>query len=110
MVTCITTVLACLALTIRQTILKTLTIDGPGWTFIHSFNRTKDGRAAVMALRLQAEGDAAMLTRKESAYNAISLTRYSGPMRNFAFSSNVVKHSDAHAELLECGEPMPESR
>ena len=91
-------------------VLKTLTIDGPGWTFIRLFNRTHDGRAAVMALRLQAEGDAATLTRKESAYNAISLTRYSGPMRNFTFSSYVVKHSDAHAELLECGEPMPESR
>ena len=48
-----------------------------------------------MALRLQAEGDAATLTRKESAYNAISLTRYSGPMRNFTFSSYVVKVSDA---------------
>ena len=70
-------------------LLKTLTIDGPGWTFIRTFNQSKNGRAAVLALRLQAEGDAATLTRKECAYNAISATRYSGPMRNFTFSAYV---------------------
>ena len=45
-------------------------MDGPGWTFIRTFNKNKDGRGAVMALR----------------------------------------HSDAHSELEECDESMPESR
>ena len=91
-------------------VLKTLTMDGPGWTFIRTFNRTKDGRGAVMALRLQAEGDSATLTRKERAYKSIETTQYTGPRRNFTFQQYVVKHSDAHSELEECDETMPESR
>jgi hypothetical protein len=90
--------------------LKTLTCDGPGWTFIRSFNATQDGRGAVLALRQQAEGDAATLTRKEQAYNIIQTTRFDGPRRNFTFSNYVEKHSNAHAELFECHEEMSESR
>ena len=91
-------------------VLKSLTMDGPGWTFIRPFNRNKDGRGAIMALRLQAEGDSATLTRKERAYKSIESTQYSGPRRNFTFQQYVVKHSDAHSELEECDEAMPESR
>ena len=68
-------------------VLKSLTMDGPGWTFICTFNRTKDGRGAVMALRLQAEGDSATLTRKEHAYKSIHTIQYTGPGHNSPSSS-----------------------
>ena len=36
--------------------LKPLVVDGPGWSFIKKFDKKKQGRKAVLALRMQAEG------------------------------------------------------
>ncbi len=35
---------------------KPLVVDGPGWSFIKRFDKAKDERAAVLALKTQAEG------------------------------------------------------
>lgn len=36
--------------------IKPLLVDGAGWAFVKRYNRRKDGRGAVMALRKQAKG------------------------------------------------------
>ncbi|KAI2501803.1 Reverse transcriptase (RNA-dependent DNA polymerase) [Fragilaria crotonensis] len=50
---------------------KPLVVDGPGWSFIKKFDKAKDGRGAVLALKTQAEGTSAKLTRKQAAYASI---------------------------------------
>lgn len=39
---------------------------GPGWSVVKKFDRTKNGRATVLALKIQAEGTSAKLTRKQA--------------------------------------------
>ena len=90
--------------------LKDATIDGPGWTFIKQFARTRDGRKAVLTLKAQAEGQAAVQTRKAKAYAKIESARYTGPKRNWTFDNYIERHVSAHAELAELGEPVPEGK
>jgi hypothetical protein len=89
---------------------KPLVVDGPGWSFIKKFDRLKDGRAAVLALKSQAEGTSAKLTRKQSAYASIASSAYLGPRKGFTFASYVTLHQSAHNELLDLEEPVSESK
>ena len=90
--------------------LKTTLIDGPGWSFIRRFDQSKNGRAAVLAIKTQAEGRAAEDTRKQRAYAMIATARYAGPRRNWTFQSYVQRHQEAHNELLILQEPIPETK
>ncbi len=80
---------------------KALVLKGPGWGFIKTYNRCKDGRNAVLAL---------CCPRKTSAYAAISNARYSGQKKTFPFARYVKIHQTAHIMLEELGEPVPETK
>ena len=90
--------------------LKPLLINGPGWTFIRPFDKANDGRGAITALVAQAEGDSSRKIRSSAAYHEISAARYRGPTRNFTLDNYITKHADAHAELLDLGEVISESK
>ena len=85
-------------------------VDGPGWSFIKKFDRAKDGRNAGLALKLQAEGTSAKLTRKQAAYASIASSAYLGRRKGFTFASYVTLHQSAHNELLDLEEPVSESK
>jgi hypothetical protein len=89
---------------------KPLVVDGPGWSFVKKFDRAKDGRSAVLALKAQAEGTSAKLTRKQAAYASIASSAYLGPRKGFTFASYVTLHQSAHNELLDLDEPVSESK
>ena len=89
---------------------KPLVVDGPGWSFIKKFDRSKDGRGAVLALKTQAEGTSAKLTRKQAAYASIASSAYLGPRKGFTFANYVTLHQTAHNELLDLDEPVSESK
>jgi hypothetical protein len=90
--------------------LKPLVVEGAGWAFIKKFDHSKNGRGAVLALKRQAEGNSAKRTRKAKAYANLAQARYRGERRNFEFSNYVQIHQDAHNELLELEEPVPETK
>ena len=89
---------------------KPLVVDGPGWSFIKKFDKSKDGRGAVLALKSQAEGTSAKLTRKQAAYASIASSAYLGPRKGFTFATYVTLHQSAHNELLDLDEPVSESK
>ena len=89
---------------------KPLVVDGPGWSFIKKFDKSKDGRGAVLALKTQAEGTSAKLTRKQAAYASITSSAYLGPRKGFTFSNYVTLHQTPHNELLDLEEPVSESK
>jgi hypothetical protein len=90
--------------------LKPLVVEGPGWAFVRRFDKQKDGRGAVLALRGQAEGPAAELTRKAKAYASISSAVYRGLRRGFSFANYVTVHQEAHNELQDLDEPVAEHK
>jgi|GWRWMinimDraft_5_1066013.scaffolds.fasta_scaffold02110_2 hypothetical protein len=89
---------------------KSLVLKGPGWSFVKQYDRTKNGRAAVLALRRQCEGISAVQTRKAMAYAKIAAARYSGQKRNFTFDNYVEQHQDGHNTLADLEEPVPETK
>jgi hypothetical protein len=91
-------------------VIKTLVIDGFGWSFVKRFDRTMDGRSAIKALRRQCEGKTSIKTRKNKAYASIAGSRYKGVRKQFTFSQYVAIHQAAHNELEDCNEPMPETK
>jgi len=89
---------------------KILVLKGPGWSFIKTFDRTKNGRGAVMALRRQCEGTSAIQSRKAAAYAKITSARYSGQKKSFTFDNYVKIHQGAHNTLADLGEAVPETK
>jgi hypothetical protein len=71
---------------------KALTLKGPSWSFIKSYDHTKNGCGAVLTLCHQCEGTLAIQTQKAVAYAKISSARYSGQKRQFSFDNYVKMH------------------
>lgn len=91
-------------------IVKSLVIDGFGWSFVKRFDRRMDGRSAVLALRKQCEGKTSVKTRKSKAYASIATSSYRGIRKQFTFAQYVAIHQAAHNELEDCDEAIPETK
>jgi hypothetical protein len=87
-----------------------LVVDGPGWGFVKKYDKMKNGHGAVLALKAQAEGQSAKLTLKAKAYASFTSAIYKGPRRGYTFENYVSIHHDAHNELLDLDEPVPEAK
>jgi hypothetical protein len=74
------------------------------------YDRTKNGRAAVLALHCQCEGTSAIQSRKASAYAKISAAHYNGQHKTFTFDNYVEAHQSAHNTLADLGEAVPETK
>lgn len=83
---------------------KALVADGPGWPFIKQFNKRTDGRSAILALKLQAEGSSYTMARRDEALAVFRKTRYTGPRRNFTIDHYIQKYQSAYNDLTELGE------
>jgi hypothetical protein len=90
---------------------KPLVVDGPGWSFIKKFDKAKDGRKAVLALKKQAEGLSAMQTWKAAVYASLNASVYRGPCHaEYTYDNYVSIHQEAHNELLDLEKPVPETK
>ena len=65
---------------------KPLVVDGPGWSFVKKFEKQKDGRSAVLVLKIQVEGTSAKITQKNQAYALIASSAYHGMQKGFTFA------------------------
>lgn len=90
--------------------LKSWTLNGPAWTWMRSFNRTRNGRAAWLALLTHFEGDAQRDRAKDAAYAAISNAKYYGEKKRFSFETYVTIHQEAYEDLEQYGEPISEDK
>jgi hypothetical protein len=89
--------------------LKVLTIEGNCWTFIERYKSTRNGRAAFLMLKAQAEGDFADTAKKNTAYSLIEKAHFSGKGK-FTLASYTAIHQSAHNKLEQCKEPVPETK
>lgn len=92
--------------------LKTLTVDGTGWTYIKRFNRSEDGRSAYLALKAQCEGNSALHTKKVKAYNLINKARYQGERKSYNFAKYVLAHQEGYNDIVDAdpAEMIPEPK
>jgi hypothetical protein len=90
-------------------LLKPLVIGGEGWPVILKYNNDRDGIKSWYSLELQAQGPAAITTRKAEAYNSIKKASYSGHLAKYTFDMYVNTHLTGHNELNLLDEPVSES-
>ena len=90
--------------------LKQQLMGTPAFPFLKEHSRTQDGRAALIAVKAQAEGQANVRQRKSEAYAMITDAKYRGHNKNFSFDDYIGKHHLAHAELAFLKEPISESK
>jgi hypothetical protein len=90
--------------------LQSITLNGPAWPWINSFQCTRNGRGAWKALLAYYEGDAMQMRTKQECYQAITKANYQGPRRNNDFNTYVAVHQQAHQDMLQLNEPIPENK
>jgi hypothetical protein len=92
-------------------IVKQLILEGPGWAYITNvIDRTKDGRAAWLALRAHYEGESYMNKQKEDAYRLIEHLHYKGERATFTFEHFSGQLTKAYNDLQRYNEPILESK
>ena len=89
-------------------VVRHVTHDGPGWTWVSSYNRSQNGRDAFIALRSHYQGDAYRNNLKIKAENTMSTARYDGKSRNFTYEKYIERLNQAFVDMAEAGEAQPE--
>jgi hypothetical protein len=87
--------------------------DGPStghFNFIQQFDTSRDGRAAFLALKQQAEGPAAIKLRVQSAYTQIQTARFAGLNRKFTIYQYIGTFQKAYNALSMYGEVVSETK
>jgi hypothetical protein len=81
------------------------------WAFLKRYDKSKNGRSAIMVLKLQNEGCADKQLLKVNAHAAIARARLGGASRTGpTFLGYVATHTEAHTTLADCGEIISESK
>ena len=83
--------------------------EGPAWPFMQLHARTMNGRAAFFAVKAQAEGQAALTSRRARAYSSIQTARFTG-RSHFSFDAYILRHQKAHNELFALDEVILETK
>ena len=84
--------------------------DGPVCVWVKGDKWTKNDQVAIAAIKLQAEGQAAVQARKARAYHSVSTAQYTGRGKHFIYDDYVKILQHAFNELEECDEEQSESR
>jgi hypothetical protein len=91
-------------------IVKQLVLEGPGRSYIMTFDSVIDGRAAWLALTSHFEGDSYRNRNVEEAYASLEWIHYEGERKGFNFEKFIEKHNEAFLELSRYGEPVLETK
>lgn len=77
-----------------------------GYSLVQQYEKSRNGRKAWNSLLGHFEGSTFRERVAQEAGTMIRTASYSGPRRNFTFSSYYDKHSTAHLKLSQAGKPM----
>ena len=92
-------------------LLKSLTLEGPVWTWMEPFGTVLDGRGAFMALVVHYKGDSTQNYNKELAYKSIKgAIYYQGKCKNFSFDQYISIQQKAYSSLERLDEPVPQEK
>jgi hypothetical protein len=91
-------------------LMKQLMMDGPGYAYISQFDKMRNARGAIRALREHYEGASAMSRTKADAYTTIKNATYKGETRGWSFEQFTTVLSKAYRVLEEYDEPVAESK
>ena len=87
-----------------------ITHDGPGWGWVMSFARTRNGRAAYLALKTHYLGDVFQSRLRAKADQILESTYFDGSKRNFTYERYIKTLKRAFTDLESTGENVSEER
>jgi hypothetical protein len=80
--------------------LQSLTLNGPAWSWINTYQRSRNGRAAWNALVAYYEGDAMRTRSKQECYQMITSANYQGPHCNYDFNREPIPENKKVRDFL----------
>jgi hypothetical protein len=84
-------------------LLKGLLLSTPSYNHISSFNATRNGRGAWLALKTFYEGEDFRQRLQDSAFTRLNSTFYKGETNRYSFEKYVQSHKEAHKMLEDSG-------
>jgi hypothetical protein len=87
-------------------LLSSLTLDGPGETYIRQFQATRNGRGAYLALDEHFSGGSYSTTKVNNAWRTLRDVRYDGKKSNMDFATFRQTYDEAFRDLEEGGEGL----
>jgi hypothetical protein len=89
-------------------VIASSTLGTSAYVYVKKFEKSRNGRKALLALKLQFGGEAYDLSRSNAANEVIRSATFMGPMRKNTYDQHVAKFEDAYNKLALLGEPVPE--
>jgi hypothetical protein len=90
-------------------VIASSTLGTTSYAYVKKFEKSRNGRLALLALKFQFGGEAYDLTRSVAANDVIRSATFSGPTRKYTYDQHVSKFEDAFNELALLGESVPEA-
>ena len=92
-------------------IIKQLILEGPAWAYItNNVDKSKNGRAAWLALRGHYEGESFLNKQKEDTYKVLEGAHYKGERATFTFEHFAGILTKGYNDLQRYGEPVLETK
>ena len=83
--------------------IKQLTIEGPAWPLISSFDKKQDGRSAYLTLNNHYLGGSAVNSITSAAASTLERIVYAGDRKNYSFHTFLNKFIQSYADLKNYG-------
>ena len=81
-----------------------------GYSLVQQYERSRDGCSTWISLLNHFEGSISQERVRQEVATMLLNASYSGPRRNFSFSSYYDRHSYAHNKLLQVRKPMTDEQ
>jgi hypothetical protein len=90
-------------------VITSSTLGMTSYAYVKKFEKSRNGRLALLALKLRFGGEAYDLARFNAANEVIQSATFTSPTRKYTYDQHVAKFEDAYNELALLGEPVPEA-
>lgn len=91
-------------------VIRHVTHEGPGWSWVQAFQRTRDGRAAYLSIKSHYLGESFTARLRSNADQLMENTFYDGKSRSFTFEKYCEVLKGAFTDVESTGEDVSEQR
>jgi hypothetical protein len=90
-------------------VIASSTLGTTSYAYVKKFEESRNGRLALLALKLQFGWEVYDLARSNAANEVIRSATFTSPTRKYTYDQHVAKFEDAYNELDLLSEPVPEA-
>jgi hypothetical protein len=83
------------AASVYPVVVATSTFDAMAYLYVKQFEVSRDGREAMLALKLQFRGNAYIFSRSKAANAIIRAATFNSPSRQYTYDQHIARFNDA---------------